>query len=56
MLGVFVHLISSTEERCSNNCNHVLNAVSDVTAAFVLVLHKQNVGKGLNLHAAHLSS
>jgi hypothetical protein len=55
MLGVFVHLLSITEERCSNKCIHILNAVPDVTAFFVPVLHRQNMAKGLNLHAAYLS-
>jgi len=55
MLVVFIHLLSVTEERCSDNCIHILNAVPDVTAFFVPVLHRQNVAKGLNLHAAYLS-
>jgi len=56
MLGVFVHLLSITEERCNKNCIHILNAVPDVTALFVPILHRQNVAKGLNVHAAYLSS
>jgi hypothetical protein len=38
-----------TEERCSNNCNHILNAVFDVTAIFVPILKETECGKGIKL-------
>jgi len=49
MLGLFVHLLSVTEERCSNNCIHISNAVSDVTAFFCPSLTQTERGKGINL-------